>query len=110
MSKLTIADFGDEPKEEEYFPDIYRAMPTIEVGLTLDNEIVSGLKLSKVAHGSTYDALQNTIENVGIELVCNMPVDGLEEGGYYEIIEKCTSVDWETGYCDDTELYVNKVA
>jgi len=108
MSKLTIEDFGAEP-EEEFFPCIYKAIPTREIGVTIDNEVVSGLKLSMVAYGSGYNALQEAIENVGVEMTCNMPVEGLEEGRYYEITEKCTSVDWETGYCDDTELYVNKV-
>jgi hypothetical protein len=84
-------------------------MPTREIGLTYDNEIVSGLKLSMVSYGSDYNALHEAIDNVGIEMTCNMPTEGLEEGCYYEITEKCTSVDWETGYCDDTELYIIKV-
>jgi len=81
-------------------------MPTNDVGINYDGENITGLKLVLVSYGTPF---QEARFNFGTVLICNLPVNGLEKGCYYEIIEKCVSTDWESGNCDETELFANKV-
>lgn len=105
---LKFEDF--EPiNESELFGHIYKAKRSASFGLTEDGILIAGLELIIVDIGNGYDSLQEMISNVGSEFICNLPSEGLVEGAYYESYELCTSTDWESGYCDDTEIYIKRV-
>ena len=104
----TIINF----EEKESFVkrgNIYQARKSTEFGLSASNEFIVGLTLVAVSEGNWYDALQENISNIGNEFVCHLPEEGFIEGAYYMTEEVCTSTDWETGYCDDTEVYIRRV-
>lgn len=91
------------------YSHIYRAKKTDDFGLSADNNFVVGLTLAVVSEGNNYDSLKENIANIGAEFICHLPKEGLIEGAYYEAYEVCSSYDWETGYCDDTEVYIRRV-
>jgi len=96
-------------KYHERYGNIYRAKRVGDFGLSVNNEFVTGLTLVPVVEGNWYDALEENIDGVGNEFICHVPEEGLVEGSYYEAYEVCTSVDWESGWCDETEVYIKKV-
>ena len=98
----------EDPAEK--FSNIYKAKKTSEFGISESSAFITGLTLEMVSEGTyPYDSLKENISNVGSEFICNLPTEGLIEGAYYEVNEVCTSTDWETGYCDDTEVNIVRV-
>jgi len=98
----------DKPPGHEY-GTVYQARKLVNFGLSESNELITGLTLVVVRQGNRYDGLQENISNLGNEFTCVLPEEGLIEGFLYISEEVCTSTDWETGYCDDTELYIRRV-
>jgi len=112
MSNIMVDFTGfDESymESEENFPHIYRAKRTNSFGMSVEGEFIAGLTLVIVSRGNGYDSLVENIANSWSEFSCTLPKEGLIEGAYYEANEICTSTDWETGYCDDTEVYIERV-
>jgi len=57
-----------------------------------------------------YDALSEFISLGGAEAMIILPDEGLISGCYYEPYEICSSTDWESGVCDETELHIKRVS
>ena len=107
MFDLLDNTFGENYHKR--YGNIYKAIKTISFGISINNKFITGLTLICVSEGNHYDSLEENISNWGSEFSCILPNEGLIEGAYYESNEICTSTDWETGYCDDTEVHIKRV-
>ena len=108
--KLNEQLFGKrEIETKNKYSHIYKAVRSAEFGLSVENVFITGLELIVVSKGNWYDSLEENISNIGNEFICRLPKEGLIEGAYYESYEVCTATDWETSYCDETEVYIKRV-
>lgn len=108
INLLSKSVFNNTEKAEK-FGHIYKAKKVNEFGIIDGDTLITGLILEIVSEGNWYDPLQENISNWSDTFICHLPNEGLIEGAYYEAKEVCTSTDWETGYCDDTEVYIERV-
>ena len=107
---LDVLKMLEEPVSDSKYGHIYKAVTSQDYGISESNELLTGIKLERVRRGNYYDGLEELVANVGNEFPCTFPEEGLIIGQYYTATERCTSTDWETGLCDDTELFIERIS
>lgn len=81
---------------------LYHVVPTTSVGLTVNNEIVTGLKIEAFTEGG-FSPAEEHISNLGNDADFIIPAD-LKVGDILESICTNLSRDWESGMVDDWDV------
>lgn len=109
MAKYEFNLFTPEEKEKPPVISYYKAVEASNYGVNVDKQAVFGLTLIPVEGQYGYDPLHENIMNIGNEAEITYPDEGLEKDAIYLVTEQCSSYEWESGLCDDTELFITKV-
>ena len=104
-----MAELDLSVKNEAPVISVFVAVKASAYGVNIDNQAVFGLTLEPDGDEYGYNPITENVINIGAEANMIYPEEGLIEGEKYLVQETCTSYDWQTGYCEDTEVVISKL-
>lgn len=102
LSLSMLLSDADELPDQGGRP-LYAVERCNETGLTINHEIVTGLKLVPITNGCSYDPAADQIENLGQDASFALPTE-LSLDKVYEPRVVNVSRDWESGQVDDWDV------